>query len=221
MSKIDVLKQQLTIASAKMTASDKKRATVIDTLLTLQKEKVAAQQKNDTKVQELAIQAAAGGAPLDIVKRMQSSGDPVSAASIGNQYLKGGLESTGSGAGDKVFTTGQKNNGAQNAGLTIEEFDGLSADVKNFFVNGTAASIKWFNTTVQDVQSGSTTMQEAVDTINTSNLPQPVKDYLTQRIKAAAPQGNGDGGGFWSSVGSGISSAADWAWSGLKGIFGL
>lgn len=214
-NQIATLKQQLTVAAASMSSSDAKRAKVVDKLLDIQKEKITAQKAADTALQKLGVQAASGGAPLALVKSAIATGDEVQASSILSKYLKGPTESvstTGGGTGSPTsFTQTQKNKGAAAAGLSSADFAGLHPDVQNYFVNS-ASSAKAFNTLLAGVQDGTTDATEALTTIDTSNVPTAVKEYLKKKVQEAAPDSGGSGG-FFSSIGDFFSNA----WKAVSG----
>lgn len=104
------------------------------------------------------------------------------------------------------FTTTQSNNGAQNAGLGVEEFKGLDTDVQNFFVNGNNQAISAFNDVIQGVQQGTEDPEQVINEIKTSNLANSVKNYLIERIRSATPQDNGNNNqpGFFGKIWNGI-----------------
>jgi len=215
-AEINQLQAQIKIAGEKMDRQTKKSTTVISALLEMKQKQIDEQKTNEKAVQTLAVQAAANGAPLAVVNAMTTAATPVLAASLGSKWIKGNLESvakTTSGSTKTTFTQTQVNNGAQNAGLTIDEFKNLNTDVQNFFVNGSAGAIKSFNDVILSISQGQEDPQAVIDEIKSSNLPQAVKDYMTQKISSVkAPE---QSGGFWSGVGNFFGNA----WNKVKSIF--
>lgn len=209
LAQIDVVKTQIGIAGDKLDREDKKRTAIINTLLDYQKQKYTEESNNAKQIQSLAIQAASNGAPLAVVNSIKNATDPVAAASLSANYVKGNLESpthpnaaTPGGPAKPVFTQTQTNKGASNAGLAAPDFAKLDSTVQNFYVNNTTQS-KWFSGALSGIQDGSQKAADVLDTINTSNLPDPVKNYLTQQVNAKAPAKSGGGnvlGDIWDSI---------------------
>lgn len=106
------------------------------------------------------------------------------------------------------FSKTQLNNGAQNAGVAIDQFGSLPVDVQNFFVSGSSSVINAFNDAIQSVANGQEDADAVIQEVNSSNLPQAVKDYLTQRINSVKPSGGSSKPGFFGS-----------AWNWVKGVF--
>lgn len=218
LNEIDVLKTQLNIAGDKMNKADAARAKVIDSLLNIKTAEINTEKKTQSDIQTLAVQAASNGAPLPLVKQMQAAADPAAAASIGAAYLKGNLETPikNTNGVTTTFTSGQENNGAQNAGLPIAEFKGLPGDVQNFFVSAPPNFIGAFNDAISKAQAGQPVeytdnsdkahpVQVSYEQlIQDSNAPESVKQYLIQRIHSAtkAPASTSSNGGILSSIGS-------------------
>lgn len=209
-NQIDVLKTQIGYAKDILTKEDTARTNIIDKLLTLKQNEITAQKEQATKVQTLAITAAGNGAPLSVVTAMQKAGDPVTAASIGNQYV--GSKSTQGASGTNgttkpIFSQANLNKGAANAGVSIADFKNLSDDSKNYYIN----SYTQFNTILKNVQTGKEDAKAVTDEINSSNLPQDVKNNLTTKLKPYLPKAGNSGflggvGNFFGSVYNGIKS---------------
>lgn len=121
--------------------------------------------------------------------------------SIEDAYRKAGVEAgldTGVEPVDEyVFSETQKNTGAARAGLSISEFTTLPGDVQNFYISLTAPQQEEIKTLIKEVQSGNTSVQDAVDAINSIQLTPAVKEHLIARVNAVAPQKTA-GGGFLS-----------------------
>ena len=110
------------------------------------------------------------------------------------------------------FTDTQENKGSSKSGIPIAEFKTLSADVKNYFINSPKDNVDTVNEVFVDIANGDADPQDEKDEIDESNLSQPVKDYIKNRIDSIAVDALADGGG------SGLGSKA---WSGIKFLLGL
>lgn len=86
---IDTVRTQLDFAKETMSKADQTRAQVINLLLDDRQKALDIRRENDLKIQEIAIQAASKGAPLDIVNAIKHSADAATAATIGGRYLSG------------------------------------------------------------------------------------------------------------------------------------
>lgn len=193
-NRINTLKTQLGFASDKLSKEDASRAKVIDTLLGLKLDEINTQKDTELKIQQLAIEAAANGAPLSVVNSMKAATDLATAATIGSAYIKGDLESIAKGGSssssssgtDYNFTPTQLRAGAAAAGMSTSEFQQLDADVQNWFVNGSMVingkSVKAgtaIKLLIDSVVSGETTTSEVISAVRSSTtLPGPVKEYL-------------------------------------------
>lgn len=214
---IQVLKEQINIAGNSADKADARNSKIIGGLISLKENQIDKAEANDKQIQALAIQAATNGAPAAVIRAIQASPDPVSAASAGSSFIKGNLESvTGSGTGaDKTFSPTQQNKGAQVAGLDLAGFNGLDYEVKNYFVNNTGADE--FIAAVNGIKNGTESLQDILSELDSSGLPAPVVAYLKQKAQAAAPADGSGGGGILGTVGGWFSSG----WNGVKSILGL
>lgn len=215
-NEITTLQQQISAAKDTMTQADTAKANVITALLKNAADNLATQKTNQTSIQTLAVQAASNGAPLSVVNQMKAATDPATAASIGSQYV--GTKSNQVGPGgpaSNTFTKTQINNGAQNSGLDINSFAQLPADVQNYFINADQSSINSFNQALSDIATGKEQASDVAGEISSSNLPQDVKDYLTQQINNTKQGSTGSGSGVLSKVGGFFGSI----WNGIKSVF--
>lgn len=214
---ITVLKEQLKISGDSADKAESRNAKIIAGLIGLKENQLNKQEADEKQIASLAVQAAANGAPAAVVRAIQASTDPVSAAQTGSQWLKGNLESVNSNGsnGTKVFSSTQQNKGAQVAGLDLAGFNALDYEVKNYFVNNTGADE--FIAAVNGIRNGTEKLQDILDEIDQSGLPAPVVAYLKQKAQEAAPAGSSGGGGILGTVGGWFSSG----WNGVKSILGL
>jgi len=88
--------------------------------------------------------------------------------------------------GTDTFTQSQLNKGASNAGLGLEEFKNLPYEVKNFFVNSSAANIADIQDAIAEIRSGGVDVEEAKSQVDALAIPQAVKDYLKGLMDAAS-----------------------------------
>lgn len=92
----------------------------------------------------------------------------------------------GTGGSDSTtFTKTQINKGAANAQMNGDEFSKLDYETKNYFIN----SFPTFTTALNNINTGKQTVGEVRTQIQTSNLPQSVKDILDKRLMALNPGG--------------------------------
>lgn len=215
-SAIAVLKEQLKISGDSADKAESRNAKIISGLIGLKENQLNKQEADEKAIQALAIQAATNGAPAAVIRAIQASADPVSAAAAGSTFIKGNLESTGAGSSDtKVFSPTQQNKGAQVAGLDLAGFNGLDYEVKNYFVNNTGADE--FIAAVNGIKNGTEKLADIEKELDSSGLPAPVVAYLKQKAQAAAPADQGGGGGVLGTVGGWFSSG----WNGVRSILGL
>lgn len=100
------------------------------------------------------------------------------------------------------FTTTQLNKGAANAGIPISQFSTYSDDVKNYFINGFSS----FESAIKQVEADTLDPAAVVAEIDSTNLPQEIKDNLKKRVPGAT-QEESSGGGFLSGVGDLVGGA--------------
>ena len=106
-------------------------------------------------------------------------------------------------SGKSIFSQTQINNGASNAGLSLDSFSQLSNDVKNYYINAPSSQIADINTTIQSVRDGSASAEDVIKQIKSSGASPEVVSYLT-KIVNDIPQSD---------------IPTTW-WDSLKGIFG-
>lgn len=100
-----------------------------------------------SEIGNIQLEAAQNGAPASVITAIGRSEDTTSAITSAGRYINpqtmGGGSGGGSGSGGGInFTNTQVAKGAQNAGMTISQFQGLDEETKNFFVNGDLSGSK-------------------------------------------------------------------------------
>jgi len=90
------------------------------------------------------------------------------------------------GGGDTTFSSTQSNKGASRAGMTIQEFEGLESDVKNFFINAPTDVIQQAKSAIEAVKTGEEDAEEVKQEIEEGNLTDAVKSYFKEQIDIAA-----------------------------------
>lgn len=112
-----------------------------------------------------------------------------------NESIRAWRATTGtkSTAVDDIFTDANIKTGASRAGLTIDEFQQLDSDIKNYFINRpqsyNAENKEFtyidenFQVLLSEVKSGKKTTDEAAEEIMAGkNLPEAVKVYLVNQL---------------------------------------
>lgn len=89
--------------------------------------------------------------------------------------------------GEDTFTKSQLNKGAQNAALGLGDFKELPYDVKNFFINASAANISDIKDVISGVKAGDVDPEEAKNEIDSLAVAEGVKVYLKALIDENAP----------------------------------
>src|SRR3990170_1597146 len=69
-----------------------------------------------------------------------------------------------------LFTKTQQNKGASNAGLPLEEFQGLEYDVQNYFVNSTKTELEALNEVFTGIKDGKENPEDVKSEIDNSNI---------------------------------------------------
>jgi hypothetical protein len=110
------------------------------------------------------------------------------------------------------FTKTQLNKGAVNAGMSIESFDTLDDDMKNFYINnptetdpltGKKFALKdTFTNLIKMVEEGTATIEDATADIMDSELPDTVKAYYIGLL----PISDVEKKGFWAQIFGAIGS---------------
>lgn len=108
--------------------------------------------------------------------------------------------------GTDTFTKSQLNNGAQNAGLGLDDFKGLPYNVKNFFINASPANVADIQNMVSGIKSGDVDPTEAKNEIDALTVPQDVKDYLKGLVDKNAPveTAKAPSPGIWDTIKTGF-----------------
>lgn len=101
-NQIQTLQTQIGIAKEHMSREDAKRADIISAMTEERKQKTADAKELEKGISELAIQAAANGAPMSLVNQIKNSKNMIDAARISSQYT--GKKT--SGGGDKKTVGG-------------------------------------------------------------------------------------------------------------------
>lgn len=102
---------------------------------------------------------------------------------------------------DDRFTTTQINTGAARGGFSVEEFEALPTDVKNYYINRSASQRDSFDALLSQARDGED-LTTLFATIDQSNQPQTVKEHMKELLReAAGSQTIEDTGGFWDRIG--------------------
>lgn len=105
-----------------------------------------------------------------------------------------------------TFSTTQANTGAANAGIPAAQFNTLTADDKNYFINGFAG----FTAALKKVQDGTNTSADLKAAIDEAPLSDAAKQILYTKAGISASVANANTGGFFSN-----------AWNFIKGVAGF
>jgi hypothetical protein len=92
---------------------------------------------------------------------------------------------------NKIFSPTQSNKGAINASLGIDEFNRLSDDIKNFYINTPSKDIQAINNEIDLVKRGNSNPEDTKKLIDDSNLLPSIKDYLKKKIDDISPISQG------------------------------
>lgn len=217
----DALKQQLSTLTNFYNENYSQLTTAQKDLVT-QQTNILTQQLSDTKstlstIGTIQIDAAKGGAPASVIEAIGNASDVTTATTLAGEYLEKANTAANSSTiteGGYRFTKTSLNKGASKAGLNSTDFAALDPDVKNFFINNTAAA-KAYTSAVSSVKNGEDP-QKYVDQINSSNLPTDVQSYLTSQLTSISPTKKSSGG-ILSTIGNGVTHA----WNGLRNILGI
>lgn len=112
-----------------------------------------------------------------------------------------------SGGSSLKLTNTQKNKGANNAGLSIDDFGTLDPVIQNYYVNLSKTDLQEFNDDLRAVSAGEISADEIKDAIDSSGANETLKEYLKAKVDESAV--NSKTGGFISK-----------AWEGLVNLFG-
>lgn len=108
------------------------------------------------------------------------------------QAQLGKIRAEGRGGGNK-FTPTQFNKGANNAGLTLDEFKALPSDVQNFFVSMTSPQRKEFNQLLADVKDGEIDIEDAKAQWESTSVTPSVLEFINETLDSVAPAPKGPG----------------------------
>lgn len=196
---IEIKQSQLDLVRDLLTTDEKKKAAILDQQYQLQRDTLDAQVADekqtktyllnlmadnpsagitltDTPEQAVAKVAATGGTTSSNLMEISAGASLYDPAT--GQFVATAPKTTTSG-GTTTFTQTQTNKGASNAGMTIEEFGTLSDDSKNYYVN----SYSQFQSILNNVASGAEDAQSVIDEINSSNIPDDVKENLVNKLE--------------------------------------
>lgn len=111
-NQIQTLQTQIGIAKEHMSREDAKRADVISAIADERKQKTADAKELEKGISQLAVQAAANGAPMSLVNQIKNSKTLVDAAHIASQYSppKNSTTTDPTGIPVEKMTTTQINN---------------------------------------------------------------------------------------------------------------
>lgn len=87
----------------------------------------------------------------------------------------------GLGTGGTKFTSTQTNAGAARAAVDVPTFRSYPVDVQNFYVSTPPNKITAMNDTIAEISAGTKTAAEVDDLIDSSNLTDPVKQFLKSK----------------------------------------
>lgn len=90
--------------------------------------------------------------------------------------------------GKTIFTQTQLNKGAAMYGKSLEEFDKLDFEAKNYFINRETDLGKAKKSIEDEVKKKSTSFEEIKNHINDLQIPQEVKDFLIQFAQSKSPK---------------------------------
>lgn len=153
-NQIEVLKEQVSIASDKASKSDAARFKVIDALINQKTDALAAEKDNQKQIQSVAIEAASNGAPLSVVNSIKAASDPVEATQRAGQYVKGTETSSTTDNGVKFAQADIQKLAA--AGLSSSDIASLQSDINAHGVDAASQGLSPAQQTVlTNILSGS------------------------------------------------------------------
>lgn len=140
LNNLDVLKTQLSFAGEKMAKEDQKRASIISSLVKIKEDEIAAKKATEQQIQQLAIDIASIGAPLDVVRNVQKMSDPVAAAQaagswkrqfdLAEEARKRSLSGPGTISSEYKLTSDQRS-ALIGAGFSTEDIQNIQDNIKN------------------------------------------------------------------------------------------
>lgn len=137
----------------------------------------------------IQLEAAANGAPADLIVKIGKATDVTQAISAAGKYI--GLydrmkadDAMGGGSSGVKFSDTQIANGAAAAGVTLSQFEGFDKDTQNFFINGDLSGAKKSIDTAFSDEGA--TLDEVKTTIGEMGLPAQGEQYLIQYAEQSA-----------------------------------
>lgn len=114
----------------------------------------------------------------------------------GNNIVDSGLSDT------------QRNNGALNAAMPVEQFVQLPIDIQNYYAFKSTKALDGMNEAIANVESGEEKAEDVLEEIDNSNNTSVVKTHLKDRVSEAEKSAPADEKGFLGRT-----------WEGIKSIF--
>lgn len=164
--------------------SDNQKTLLNDKIDAASKEYDAAKELRTT-IGDVQLAAAKNGAPVSVVQAIGKADSNEGAITAAAGYLKAPTSDGG------TFSPTQTNTGAANAGVPISQFNTLTPDDKNYFINGYGG----FTAALKQVQSGSATNEELKAAIDEAPISYAAKNILYEKagIDPNAPAQSSDG----------------------------
>lgn len=181
---------------------------------------------NRTSIGQIQLLAAQNGAPVSVVSAIGNSQTPEEAYSNLGSYGQNGLDEAykkaqiddlysqiGSrGSGGTNFTQTQLNKGASNGGIDVATFKGLPSFDQNYFVNGYSN----FESSLKQVNDGNASLSDLKSAIDSAGLSDASVQILYKKAGIDPTATDSGSGGFFSGIGSSLSSSASF----LASLFG-
>lgn len=232
-AQLDYLKAALQINAGRMSEADREQAAIISAKLDERQKLLDEAKAKRQKTLDLVLQAGAAGAPASLLTTA-SGQDPEVAAATLQQYLREKKDLMTVSPGQTVidpatgkpiytappapgsnvynFSKSDLQQGAANAGMTLNAFSALAPDSQNWLINNFGV----FKAQKDLVDKSQKTKEEVAKQIIApdSVVPVQVQDVLLALLgvsRASASTGaGGSGGGFWDSVKSTAGAVASW-----------
>lgn len=119
------------------------------------------------------------------------------------------------------FTPIQLNTGAATAALGLDTFKALDGEVQNFYINSKPV-VTQFNEALAGIKDGSATPEQVKINIQSMNIPNVVKQYLSQQVDSLPKkEGFAGFGNPFAGSSNPISNYLTNAWSGIKSSLGF
>lgn len=127
----------------------------------------------EQQIGALQLEAARNGADTNTILAIGKATDVTEAIAAAGGYIK--KKETGSGGGT-TFTKTQAAKGAAAAGMTLEEFNALDDDTKNFYINSYGDAQKM----VEEAFNSGSSLEDVQQAISEAGLPQQGVDSLNE-----------------------------------------